>query len=320
MISLQTVLQTSVAKSVGPKAGAVSLAAKQSAPEILLIGGLVSGLVSGVMLARAYKKHEQVISPVVEDLEDAVTIIATNEQSLNEERTAAEHDLARETISGYKTMLPKIYAEIVGRALRLYGPSVLMGGVSVYMILTSHGIMKNRNAAIMGAFALLEKGYSAYRKRVVDELGPEADERYFYGAEQRVTTVETIGEDGKKVKTKRTTNAMPEVADPKQLYTRVFDSKNKYASDDRDWNYMFLRAMQQQAQDKLTLNGHVMLNTVLGWLGFDDTPEGALTGWSKKSVGDGYVDFGLDREVNMNSGENRFYLDFNVNGSVWQMI
>ena len=83
---------------------------------------------------------------------------------------------------------------------------------------------------------------------------------------------------------------------------------------------MFLRAKQSQANDKYHLQGHLMLNTVLEWLGYDETPEGALVGWSKKAGGDDFVDFGLHKAVNMNDGENRFILDFNVNGPVYSLI
>lgn len=322
MFNLQTITSSALAKQVGPKAGIAVLAAKKGAPEAMLVGGIVSGIISGIMLARAYKKHEEIITPVVEDLSYALEIVEQNENSLLEERTAEEHDLARETISEVKTSIPKIYAEIVGRGIRLYGPSVLMGGMSIYMLLTSHGIMRGRNAAAIAAFSLMEKGFNQYRKRVVEEQGADADERYYFGADERVTSIETVdSETGKKIKTKSKAPSIPETPDPKQIYTRVFDEiNNRYFSEDRDWNLMFLRAKERQANDKYNLQGFLMLNTVLEWLGYEETWYGALVGWSKKAEGDDFVDFGLSRAINMNDGDNRFILDFNVNGSVWGYI
>jgi hypothetical protein len=196
---------------------------------------------------------------------------------------------------------------------------VLLGSVSIGCILASHGVLRGRNRGLISALALFERGFSQYRGRVIDELGKEADERFFYGAEEVNVTELIPGENGKNSKVKTKQNRLPETVSP-MIYSRVFDESNINWYKDRDLSEYFLRSVQTQMNDHLYLKGHVMLNTVYEALGFSETPEGAVVGWSKNLPGDGQILFGLDDNINQNPGDNRFVLDFNVQGVVYQAI
>jgi hypothetical protein len=128
-----------------------------------------------------------------------------------------------------------------------------------------------------------------------------------------------VGEDGKKKKRRGTENHIPADVTP-ILYQRVFDETNRNWSPENDMSEYFLRANQQWANDQLVLKGYVMLNSVYKALGFAESPEGAVVGWSGKVDGDDYVSFGLENDINLRPGDNRWILDFNVNGVVFETI
>ena len=78
--------------------------------------------------------------------------------------------------------------------------------------------------------------------------------------------------------------------------------------------------MQQMFNDRLQIYGYVLLNDVYQELGIQRTKEGSIVGWAMTNKsGDGYVDFGLDEKINMTDDE-RFILDFNVDGVIYDYI
>ena len=92
-------------------------------------------------------------------------------------------------------------------------------------------------------------------------------------------------------------------------------------------NFMFLRAEQNFANDKLKARGYVFLNEVLERLGLPTTEAGQIVGWvydpnSKDPNGDNFIDFGfmeMRRERNrafIEGEETVILLDFNVDGKI----
>ena len=304
-----------IKKAVLPKVGRAALAGKNYSPELYLAGGLVMGLGSIVMLARAHKRSEDVLDPTIEMIEDAKDYV----QVQNE---AAVQETGHEEISRGESqaIMKPLYGTLVLDAVKLYGPGVLMGVGSVALILASHGVLRNRNRALVSTVALIERGFSLYRSRVVDEFGEDADERLYFGAESRdVVTIEQT-EDGKTRKRKSKRNHIPEVPAP-MLYGRVFDDTTPRWSSDRGRNETWLRMMQTMMNDNLDAYGVVFLNDVYAQLGFRKTAVGAVAGWLKhergaENEGDGRVKFGLDNGINLNKGDNRWMLDFNVQGNI----
>lgn len=216
-------------------------------------------------------------------------------------------------------MLVPLYLEFCRRGLILYGPGLMLGVTSLALILSSHGLLRRRNKALLSAFGIVSQGFAVYRQRVVGELGEEADERFYYGAEARKVTTLEIDEDGKKKKTKSIKNHIPDEPDP-IMYQRTFDHTMPMWNADPDLNEFFLQITQQHFDDWLKIKGYVLLNEVYTALGFDESPEGAVVGWSTNVPGDDYVSFGLDNDINKREGDPRWVLDFNVNGVVFDTI
>jgi hypothetical protein len=122
---------------------------------------------------------------------------------------------------------------------------------------------------------------------------------------------------------------MAKVADSTKMgspYAVCFDEGNVNWQREPVSNQTFIAVQEQYATDRLRSKGHLVLNDVYRMLGFPDTPEGAVVGWlNDTSNGDGYVSFGVwndeaQGERFVSGGERSVWLDFNVDGPVWNMI
>ena len=317
----------SISNFISPRIGLAGLTVKGYAPELYLAGAIGTGVAAAVMLAKAHKRSDEVFEEVAEEIEAVRAYVAETNvqfgQAQNDVKNGSfsvEENIP-ESISKAeeRKMLAPYYMEATRQAVILYGPAVLMGISSIALILASRSVMRGRNQALMSALALFERGFATYRKRVVDELGEEADERFYFGADARKITTLTKDKDGKSKKKKSTKNHIPEAPTP-MIYSRMFDETNRNWVPDSDMSDYFLRAVQQQMNDHLYLRGYVLLNTAYDALGFEESPEGAVVGWSEKAPGDDYVSFGLDNDINQRPGDNRWILDFNVNGVVFERI
>jgi hypothetical protein len=302
-------------QTLGPRIGLASLAIQQRQPEIFLVAGIGAGVASAVMLAKAHNKSEETFDEVFDGIEAVRDFVAVNNNAAGD----VPSDWHEITPAEERKLLLPLYMMAGQRAIILYGPSVLMGVASIAFLLASHSNLQRRNRALISAVALIERGFAQYRKRVVDEIGADADTRFYYGAEARARTTVEIGPDGKKKKRKTTENHIPEKVSP-MIYQRIFDETNKNWSNMDDMNEFFLKATERSFNDRLTIKGWLTLNSVYEALGFEASPEGAVVGWSKNVPGDGFVSFGIDHDINMREGDFRFLLDFNVHGVILNNI
>lgn len=308
-----------IAKFVGPKVGHTGLAIKSHAPELLLGGGIVTGVASVVMIAKAHKKSDEAFEAVSLGIIDAEIYIEENNANGPDESGAVADGWEEISPNERLKMLIPFYTEGVRQAAILYGPGLMLGATSLALILSSHGLLRRRNKALLSTIGLVSQGFAIYRRRVVAEQGTEADERFYYGAEARKITTMEIDEDGKKKKTKATKNHIPDKASP-IMYQRLFDHTMPMWNSDPDMNEFFLQITQQHFDDWLKIKGYVLLNEVYTALGFEESPAGAVVGWSTNVPGDDYVSFGLDNDINKREGDPRWLLDFNVNGVVYETI
>lgn len=290
-------------KAASPKVSAVGRQVKHAYPEIALVGGLAAGLAAGVTAVKAARKHEEVLGRSREEL-----IVAIEEA----------HDSDKTSPEKFQSVAP-YYGDYAGTWIRLYGPSIALGGLSLYLLLSSHGVLRGRNKALLAAATILEQSYSAYREKVRDAYGDDVDDRFYHGFEQKTVSEPVVSEGGKKSKKRKKVNAMGEEV-PGSMYARVFDASSPEFSSDRGLNKFYLETVEAYANDILRITGYLLLNDVYRHLHIPETPEGAVVGWSLAASGDNFVDFGLDRPVNSHVGDNRFYLDFNVNGVVYEYI
>ena len=292
-----------VAKAVAPLVTKV----RANSPTILLVGGCACVVGGGVLLARAgWKSREHLY-----DAEDYC-----DRKNVSDEDSKEIHRLAAK----------KMAKEFVLPA------AVTVGGVA--MVIGGHHIQAARLAGAVAAYAVLEESYENYRRNVIADQGPSADVRYLSGARMEKTDLYEEDEEGKLKKKKGEVLAMGNCASP---YAELFDEANPNWENDRATNLTWLMGKQERLNYELMRkpDGIMMLNEVLEELGFPRTPEGALVGWEYKpdpneSLGDGYIDFGLqeiflDDEIELARTEHRnpepsFWLNFNVDGMVYERL
>ena len=274
---------------------------KKNAPTILTVAGVAGLVTSGVLAAKRAYRHQEVINDKARTAKVISQEIATHQTN----GSPAEKLGA----------LIGAYAHPAKEFVKAYGLPITVASASVASILWGHGMLKQRNAALIAAYASLERSFAAYRKRVVKDGGAERDAYYANGLSQ----IEDP-DDPSAIAVTREEKAS-------HLYTRLFDENNpNWGPEGKDYNLYFLKVQQNRMNDRLQSRGHLFLNEVLDDLGFDHTSEGAIVGWIFDSEeGDGYVDFGLDK-INHHHSSFMKYLDgdipieFNVDGVIYDKI
>ena len=227
-----------------------------------------------------------------------------------------------------KKDLAIVYAQTGLQFVKLYGPSVALGIVSLGCILTSNNILRKRNVALAAAYATVDKGFKEYRNRVVERFGKELDKELRFGIKAKEVEEIVVNEKGEEEVVKKTVNVAD---DPNEYsdYARIFDCGCSGWTKDPELNLYYLKQQQNYANDRLKAEKYLFLNDVYKMLGFPATKAGQVVGWvydEENPVGDNFVDFGI---YNINSGKARDFvngyersivLDFNVDGNIWELM
>jgi hypothetical protein len=281
-----------------------SLHLQKNSPGLLFGAGIVGVVGSTVLACRATLKMDEVLGNAKDSLITAKSL---------QHREYSEKDRQKD--------ITLIYVQTSVKIVRAYGPAVILGGLSIAALTSSHNMLSRRNAALTAAYAALEKGFSEYRARVVDKYGEDEDRNLRYG-----TQMVEIGKGKKKEEVLRVGPGDP------SIYARFFDQYSSSSWDKvPEYNLIFLRCQQNYANDLLKSRGHVFLNDVYDMLGLERSTAGAVVGWvgfqDKEGFGDDYIDFGIfaDRDRDcfvefVNGFEGAILLDFNVDGIIYDKI
>jgi len=304
-----------IMNSVSKTFNKVGFQLKKHSPEILVIAGVVGVVTSAVMACKATTKVSEILDQTKEDVDKIHGVLA--DESLSEEYT----------IEDSRKDLAVVYAQTGIKLVKLYGPSVLLGALSITGILASNNILRKRNVALAAAYATIDKGFKEYRSRVVERFGEEIDRELKYNIKAKKIEEIVVDENGKEKKVKSTIN----VADPNTYsdYARFFDDGCKYWEKNSESNLFFLKSEQNFANDRLRARGYLFLNEVYERLGIPTTKAGQIVGWvynPDQPNGDNYVDFGIydifkekARDF-VNGYERSILLDFNVDGNILDLM
>lgn len=290
-----SIIPSTITRSIGRKV----LTTKKNSPHIFFAVGVAGVIGSSVLACRATLKLENALDDIQKD------VVTIRENKLIKVDSEQEEHMREMMYVYYKTV------KTVGI---LYGPSIILGTVSIAALAGSHIQLTRRNAALTVTLAAITKAYNEYRLRIQEELGEERELEIHRGIQDEIVQIEG------KNQVVKTTN--PNGWSP---YARPFDENNINWVRNSEMNYIFINCQQNFANNRLKARGHVMLNDVYDALGFDRTPAGAVVGWVTDGDGDGYIDFGLF-EARKNSidfvydGVPSIVLDFNVDGVVYDKI
>jgi hypothetical protein len=279
-----------------------ALLVSKSSPELLFVAGVV-GVVGGTVLAcRATLKVDEVLTEAKEKMD-----LARNTDHPEYSEMDRKKDF---TLIRYQTGV---------KVIRAYAPAILVGGLGLAALTSSHSILNKRNAGLAAAYAALDKGFREYRARVVSKYGPDVDQELRYGV--REITIEDP-------ETKKKTTKVRVGPQGESIYARFFDSGSPRWSKEAEYNLIFLKAEQNYCNDILISRGHLFLNEVYGRLGLPHTKAGAVVGWlrTRDHSTDNYVSFGVFEGQTMkardfvNGFEGSILLDFNVDGVIYDKI
>ena len=289
---------------------------KKHSPEILVVVGIVGAVTSAVMACKATTKVNDILNDTKSQVDKVHKVL--EDEAISPEMYSEEDG---------KKDLAIIYAKTGLNFVKLYGPSVLLGAVSIASILASNNILHKRNIALAAAYTAGDTGFKEYRGRLIERFGKELDKELKYNIKSETVQETVIDEKGNE----QAVDKVIEVANPNIYsdYARCFDDGCKGWTKDPELNLVFLKQMQQYANDKLRAKGHLFLNEVYDMLGFPRSRAGQIVGWiydEKNKVGDNFVDFGIydaTKQPNrdfVNGYERVIWLDFNVDGPIWNMI
>lgn len=292
---------------------AVGFSLKKHSPEILVTAGTVGVVASAVMACKATLKVNDILEEK-KHIEEQIDLVA-KDPSMADTYTAEDS----------KKDLAVVKVQTGVKFVKLYGPSVMLGTVSLLCILKSHQILRGRNVALAAAYATVDGTFKDYRKRVVERFGKELDRELRYNIKTQEIEETVVDENGKEKTVKKTVN----VVDPgvgSSGYARFFDETCCGWTKDAEYNHMFLKQQQNYANELLQARGHVYLNEVYDMLGLQRSKAGQIVGWMLDGDGDGYIDFGIDdvhneqKRLFVNGHERSILLDFNVDGNIVEMM
>lgn len=306
----------------------VGFQVKKHSPEILIGAGIVGTVASAVMACKATTK----VNFVLEEAKDQVDIIH-NCTETGKVLVGVDEDgneiLEEYTPEDSKKDLTIVYAKTGWKLVKLYGPSVALGALSLTGIVTSHTILRKRNVALAAAYATVDKGFKEYRGRVVERFGKDIDRELKYNLKAREIEERVVNEDGTETVVTKTVK-VPDIQTENghNEFSRCFTTGCKGWDKNAQYNLTFLVQQQCFANDRLQKRGYLTLNEVYEALGFPLTEEGRVIGWvydQNNPKCSNYVDFGIydlydEKKTDfVNGWENSIWLDFNVDGNVYDL-
>lgn len=296
---------------------------KKHSPELLILTGVAGVVASGITACIATRKLDSVLEPAKEKINELHECEEVNENGEVSEETKRE--------------LALTYVNTGVSLVKLYGPSVVLGSLSIGCILASNNILRKRNVALGAAYAAIDKGFKTYRSRVIERFGDQVDNELRFGLKSSKVGVmekdETTGEEKLVKKTGSVVNPAG-VSDYARLFEKYMTDENgnsvinPYWETNLEYNLMFLKAQERYANDLLKVKKILFLNDVYEMLGIPKTKAGQIVGWiynPEHPNGDNFVSFGIyaDNLSYRDYGEGydpAILLDFNVDGNVWDLM
>lgn len=295
-----------IPKKLAGMAARQALVAKKNSPSILFGAGVVGSVASTVLACRATLKLEETL----EDTHDLLAKAhASPGKSMADGSTYTEQDMKKDVAI--------IYIRGALEVGKLYGPAIIVGGVSIACLTKSQHILKERNLALASAYTAVDEAFKAYRARVVEKYGEEEDLILRHESEE----VTVLDDKGKEI-----TRVQPNLNGKGSMYAKWFDETSSSWQRENEYNYAFLTHQQNWFNDLLKVRGYVFLNDVYKALGILQTNAGQQVGWVMGSQkGDSFIDFGLYRNDSLandfiNGRENAILLDFNVDGPIYHLL
>lgn len=305
---------TSALESASRLANKFAFKAKKHSPEILIAVGAVSIVTGTVQACKATLKMQDVLETTSDNLEK-IHGLEDGTLKVKEGETYTEEDARKDKTT--------VYIQTAVKAVKLYGPSIVLIGGGLGCMIGSHIIMRRRYGAAVAAYSAVTTAFNEYKARVKERFGEQTQYELEHGV--KAEEVETTDENGnKKKETAYVTEKMI-----KHPYSVIFDESNPNWERDSGYNLIFIKNVEDAANRKLRKKGYLFLNDVYDMLGISNTYIGQFAGWvwdpADPSI-DSRVDFGLYDDYNpqkvafLQGDEYSVVLDFNCDGNIIDKI
>ena len=317
---MKEVLNTAI-NSVSTVLGHTKAWTKMNSPEIMLFAGIGAGIGALITTQRATLKVDSVKKERDEKKEKIVRTSCEYEENPDDFEEPYTKDQAAQDLMLLKRKTALEY-------VKLYAGPVILEAVSIGLILGSHHIMKQRQAALAASCAAIAKAYQTYRQNVIAKYGEEVDKEMLYGSEKKVTKkTETDPETGEKKKVTEEQEIIRNFGG--SPYARLFTRENSTEwFNDNPQNEFMLAQREKEADTRLKCEGILTLNDVYRMIGLKPTDIGLTHGWRYRSQKD--PDYGkFDNKVvfmtkwvmvpNEEAGkdERTLLIDFNCDGCIY---
>ena len=201
------------------------LTIKKHSPEILMVAGTVGVVTSAVMACKATLKVNDILDEAKSNI-DKIHNVAEDKEFADR---YSEEDSKKD--------LTIVYAQTGIKLIKLYGPSILLGALSIGAMISSNRILIKRNIALAAAYTAVDTGFKDYRKNVVERFGEKVDKELKHNIKAKTFETVSVDENGKEKKTKEEVDVCNEISD----FARFFDEGSKYFTKDPEYNLMFLK-------------------------------------------------------------------------------
>ena len=216
------------------------------------------------------------------------------------------------------------YGRTVAAAARIYAGPAALFTLSTVSFFSAHHEMKLRNAGMAAAAAGIKKEFEAYRGRVADNIGEEAEEKLYFGVKDKEIDEIKYDADGNEiVETVLADDVVDDIEDSD--FVKYFVKGNPNWDRSPDMNQFFLQQQEANATEYLKRKGEITLNEVYDLLGFERTEAGMVYGWiydKYNPFGDNKVIFRV-KKVHVPNENGHGYsigyaIDFNVDGNIYK--
>ena len=148
-----------------------SAKAKAHSPEILLIAGIAGAVGTVILACVGTRKLDAVLEDSKQRIDEAKETVVENEDE--------------QATSNNQKALVLAYAQTSLDFAKIYGPAIVLGGLSIYCLLSSHRIMKDRNESLAAAYTTVYTAFKQYQNRVAEKIGAEAEKEIRYAVEKK---------------------------------------------------------------------------------------------------------------------------------------
>lgn len=230
----------------------------------------------------------------------------------------ATHENTFEIEKAKADLKEKEYIPAIKKFAKIYWPSTLVIGGSVFIMVGGHYILAKRYAGLLIAYEGLNKTYKDYRSYIYENYGKEVD----FKARHKSDNVELVDDEVISINPKDIFIPDRDLSDYAVLFGKGYSGHIDDHNDDPETVFNILRSTEEWANAVFQEQGYLYLQDVYSNLGLFDkyAPDGV--GWCA-GLGDDYVDFGIFSIRNGDAIaqlEPIYWLDFNVDGYILPYI